>query len=158
MIYKNSIAPDEVNKLRRAAGFRQIDEAQIKAGLSGSALVVSAYEDDQAVGMARLIWDGGMTALITDLIVLPEHQNRGIEVEMIRRILSFLQNRLQPGFGIQVDVRAWGDQEALYREMGFEISTQERRGVPMHICLTEQIELTDARFQQCGFDGNGKSD
>ena len=152
MIYKNSIAADEVNKLRRAVGFRQIDEAQIKAGLSGSALVVSAYEDNCAVGMARLIWDGGMTALITDLVVLPEHQNRGIEAEIIRRILIFLQDQLHPGFGIQVDVRAWGNQEALYRELGFEVSTQERRGVPMQICLTEQIELTDARFRQCGFD------
>lgn len=152
MIYRNSIAVGEFNKLRRSAGFRQIDEDQIKAGLSGSALVVSAYEDNHAVGMVRLIWDGGMTALITDLIVLPEHQNRGIETEIIRRILGFLQDQLRPGFGIQVDVRAWGNQETLYRELGFEISTQERRGIPMQICLTEQIELTDIRFQQCGFD------
>ena len=151
MIYKNSITADEVNKLRRAVCFRQIDEAQIEAGLRGSALIVSAYEDSHAVGMARLIWDGGMTALITDLIVLPEHQNRGIEAEIIRQILSFLQKQLHPGLGIQVDVRAWGNQETLYRELGFEVSTQERRGVPMQICLTEQIELTDARFQQCGF-------
>ena len=50
MIYKNnSITADEVNKLRHAVAFRQIDEAQIKAGLSGSALVVSAYEDRHAV-------------------------------------------------------------------------------------------------------------
>ena len=152
MIYKNSITADEVNKLRRAACFRQIDEAQIKAGLSGSALVVTAYVTSHAVGMARRIWDGGMTALITDLIVLPEYQNRGIEAEIIKRILSFLQEQLRPGFGIQVDVRAWGNQETLYRELGFEISTQERRGVPMQICLTEQIELTDTKFQQCGFD------
>ena len=151
MIYKNSITADEVNKLRRAVSFRQIDEVQIKAGLSGSALVVSAYEDSHAVGMARLIWDGGITALITDLIVLPEHQNCGIEDEMIGRILNFLQNQLHPGFGIQVDVRAWGNQETLYRKLGFEVSTTERRGVPMQICLTEQIELTDSRFQQCGF-------
>ena len=61
MIYKNNITADEVNKLRCAVSFRQIDEAQISAGLSGSALVVSAYEDSYAVGMARLIWDGGMT-------------------------------------------------------------------------------------------------
>ena len=152
MVYKNSISADEVNKLRRAACFRQIDEAQIRAGLSGSVLIVSAYEDSDAVGMARLLWDGGMTALITDLIVLPEYQNRGIETELVRQILNFLQDRLHPGFGIQVDVRAWGDQEILYRKLGFEVSAQERRGVPMHICLTEQIELTDARFRQCGFD------
>lgn len=152
MIYKSSITAEEVNELRRAASFRQIDEAQINAGLRGSALVVCACQNGRTLGMARLIWDGGMTALITDLLVLPEHQNCGIEAELISRILDFLRKQLRPGFGIQVDVRAWGNQESLYQELGFEVSTPERRGIPIQLCLTEQIERTDALFQQCGFE------
>lgn len=151
MIYKNTITADEVNELRRAVSFRQLDESQIKAGLNGSALVVSAYDNSHVVGMARLIWDGGIVALITDLIVLPEYQNRKIENEMIRRIFNFLQEQLHPGFSIQVDVRAWKNQETICQDMGFEVSTQERRGIPMQICLTNQIEITDKRFKQCGF-------
>ena len=151
IIYKNAVSADEVNYLRASVGFRQILPEQINAGLNGSALIVAACEQERVVGMSRLIWDGGMVALITDVLVLPEYQMKGIEREMITRLLDFLRSKLKPGFGIQVDVRVWNRQEALYESLGFQISKQEQRGVPMQICLTEQIELTDAKYKQCTF-------
>ena len=78
----------------------------------------------------------------------PEYHNKGIEKELITKMLDFLHERLKPGFGIQVDIRAFDDQESLYESLGFQISTIERRGIPMHICLTNQIELTDKMFKQ----------
>lgn len=149
--YKNSITADEVNCLRASIGFRQIDTEQLSAGLEGSAFVTAAYDSGRAVGMARLIWDGGGVALITDVIVSPEHQSMGIEEELVGQILNYLRGKLKPGFGIQVDVRAWERQEPVYQSLGFEVSTRERRGTPMQICLTDHIELTDAKFKQCGF-------
>ena len=146
--YKDTITADEVNFLRASVGFRQIAPEQIKAGLDGSAFIIAAYVQDQIVGMARLIWDGGIVALIPDVLVLSEHQMKGIEQEMVMRLLNFLRNKLKPGFGIQVDIKVWNHQEVLYESLGFQISTQERRGVPMQICLTDQIELTDAKFNQ----------
>ncbi|MDE6599936.1 MAG: GNAT family N-acetyltransferase, partial [Oscillospiraceae bacterium] len=126
---------------------------QINAGLDGSALVVSAYDRSEIAGMARLIWDGGMVALITDVLVLPEYKAQGVEKELITRLLDFLRSKLKPGFGIQVDVKVWDSREALYESLGFQLSMQERRGTPMHICLTDRIELTDAGFKQCAFSG-----
>ena len=152
--YRNSITPEEVNLLRKGVGFRQIDPEQLSAGLKGSALVVSAYDGGNAAGMARLIWDGGMVAVLTDLLVLPDYQGQPVLRDMVRKILAYLKSKLKPGFGIQVDVHAWGQQEALLRELGFEISVPERRGVPMQLCLTDQIELTDEKFGQCGFLGD----
>ena len=100
------------------------------------------------MGMARLIWDGGSVALIHDIIVMPEYQGQGIEAEMTGHIFDFLRSKLKPGFGIQLDIRAWGDCADLYEGLGFRVSTPEMRGVPMHICLTDQIELTDHMFGQ----------
>ena len=151
--YKNTISAEELNFLRASVGFRQILPEQLNAGLNGSALIVSAHDKSQIVGMARLIWDGGIAALITDVLVLPEYKMHGIEKELVTRILDFLQSQLKPSFGIQVDVKAWDNQEKFYEDLGFQISTHERRGVPMHICLTDQIELTDAKFKQCEFSG-----
>ncbi|MDE6241698.1 MAG: FAD-binding protein [Anaeroplasmataceae bacterium] len=54
------------------------------------------------------------------------------------------------GWGIQVDVKAWNNQE-LFESLGFQVSTPQKRGIPMHICLSNQIELTDAMFQQCDY-------
>lgn len=149
--YTNTITADEFNSIRASVGFRQIHPEQVKASLDGSAVIVAAYDQDKTVGMARLIWDGGSVALMQDILVVPEYQMLGIEAEMITRIFDFLRAKLKPGFGIQVDVKAWGNQEQFYESFGFQVSTPQRRGVPMHICLTNQIELTDAMFRQCEF-------
>jgi GNAT superfamily N-acetyltransferase len=149
--YTNTITVDEVNSIRASVGFRQIHPEQVKASLDGSAVIVAVYDQDKTVGMARLIWDGGSVAFIQDILVVPEYQMQGIETEMITRIFDFLRAKLKPGFGIQVDVKAWNNQEQFYESIGFQVSTPQRRGIPMHICLTNQIELTDAIFMQCGF-------
>lgn len=154
--YKNTISAEEVNLLRASIGFRQILPEQISAGLNGSALIAVAYDQCRIVGMARLIWDGGFVALIPDVLVLPEYKMQGVERELITRLLDFLQSKLEPGFGIQVDIKAWDQRETFYEELGFQLSTYELRGIPMHICLTNQIELTDAKFGQCSFCGDEK--
>jgi len=144
--YTNTITAEEANYIRKSVGFRQIHPEQMRADLDGSTMVWAAYEKKQIVGMARLFWNGGAGASIQDILVVPAYQMRGIEQKMIIRILDFLRSKLKPGFGIQLDIRAWGGQEALCESLGFQISTPQRRGVPMHICLTDQIELTDAMF------------
>lgn len=154
--YKNTISAEEVNILRASIGFRKILPEQISAGLNGSALIVAAYDQCRIVGMARLIWDGGFVALIPDVLVLPEYKTRGVERELITRLLDFLRSKLEPGFGIQVDIKVWDQRETFYEELGFQLSTYDRRGIPMHICLTDQIELTDAKFGQCSFCGGEK--
>jgi len=87
------------------------------------------------VGFARLVWDGGSVALIPDILVRPEFQGRGIEARLVRRLLDFLRAKLKPGWGIQVDIRAWNE-PGLYESFGFEITRPERRGLPMHVSLT----------------------
>lgn len=148
ILYREGMTAEEVNRLREAIGFRRIAPAQLEAGLRGSSMVLAARRGDEAVGMARLLWDGGAVALITDVIVGPDCRDQGLEQALVGRLLDFLRGRLQPGFGIQVDVRAWGRQEAVYAGMGFQPSVRERRGLPMHICLTDQIEITDGMVRQ----------
>lgn len=149
--YTNKITADEVNSIRSSVGFRRIHPEQVQSSLDGSAIIVAAYDHGKAIGMSRLIWDGGTVALIKDILIVPEYKAKGIDTEMISEIFNFLRAKLKPGFGIQVDVNVWNNQEQFYESLGFQVSTPQRRGVPMYICLTNQIELTDAIFMQCGF-------
>ncbi len=146
--YTNTITQESANSIRASVGFRKIHPEQLQASLDGSALIVAAYDRSRAIGMARLIWDGGSVALIRDIIVVPDYQMRGVEDELIEQIFAFLNSKLKPGFGIQVDVMAWDNQKKIYEGLGFQPSVPQRRGTPMHICLTNEIELTDAMFRQ----------
>ena len=128
-VYKNIITVDEVNDIRKSMGWRQDNPEQLQVALERSELVVAAYDKSKAIGMARLIWDGGGEASISNILIMSEYRNKGVESELITYILDFLRDKLKPGFGIQVDIRAFGEQESLYENLGFQISTAERRGV-----------------------------
>lgn len=152
MTYKSTISVDEVNAIRKSMGWRQDHPEQLQSALDGSTLIIAAFEENKAIGMARLVWDGGGGATIVGPLLAPEYRDQGIEDELITKLLNFLRGNLKPGFGIQVDIRAFGYQQSLYENLGFQISTAERRGVPMHICLNDQIELTDKMFKQMGYE------
>jgi GNAT superfamily N-acetyltransferase len=148
--YVYSMTADEFNHVRAAVGFRQIHPEQAVAEINGSTLVITAHDNERTVGMALLLWNGGGGALVS-MLVIPKYQKQGIEEEMIKHFFVFLREKLKPGFGIQVDVRAFGSQSEVYEQLGFNISTTEQRGTPMHICLTNEIELTDKMFKQMEF-------
>lgn len=149
-LFKNSLTADEFNHIRKSVGFREIHPQEAEAEIKGSTYVVAAYNENETIGMALLLWNGGGGAVVSTLVV-PEYQKQGIESELISCIFAFLRNKLNPGYGIQVDVRAFGYQVEVYEKLGFKPSTVEQRGLPMHICLTNQIELTDKMFKQMEF-------
>lgn len=141
--YNNTITVCEVNSIRKAMGWRQILFEQMQEELDCFEFIVSAYDEDKAIGMATS--DG-------TVLIIPEYQFIGIEDEFMNQIINFLSKKLKPGYGTQLDIRVWNDRQiALYEKLGFQISTPEKRGVPMHICITNQIELTDKMFKQMEF-------
>jgi GNAT superfamily N-acetyltransferase len=124
-------------------GWRRNHPDQLQEDLDSSMFIATAYDGDKAVGMA--------TAEGTVLLI-PEYQFQGIENEMMNHVFDFLRTKLKPGYGIQLNIRAWNEKQiALYESLGFQVSTPEKRGVPMHICLTDQIEMTDKMFKQMDF-------
>ncbi len=50
--------------------------------------MVAAYESGRLVGSGRTISDGVLHALIVDVIVLPEHQRRGIGAAIMQKLIE----------------------------------------------------------------------
>ena len=118
--YTNTISVDDYNRLRDAVGWRLIAPAQAKAGLDNSAsYIIAAVDGEQTVGMARLIMDGGHSAFIEDVIVLPEFQRQGIGTYMMERIMSHLRSMLQEGYWFSVVLIAAQGKEPFYEKFGF---------------------------------------
>ena len=56
--------------------------------IDGAWLVLSAWDEDRLVGLVRVVGDGATVACIQDLLVLPEHQGRGIGRALLGRALQ----------------------------------------------------------------------
>lgn len=90
--YTNDL-PDksEFYKLFITTGWNEsykLNEDELYSALENSWYSISAYEGEKLVGFGRVICDGIVHALILDMIVLPEYQNKGIGGVILEDIVA----------------------------------------------------------------------
>ena len=93
--------------------------------LAGSWRTCSAYDGDTLVGFGRVISDGRLHAFITEMIVHPVHQQRGIGAAILRELIAACQ-----AAGItDIQLFCAEGKEAFYRKGGFVPRPATRPGM-----------------------------
>ena len=117
--YKNEIPATEYNNLRVGAGWRSLSIEQAEVGLSNSAYLISAWDDDKPIGVARVISDRGYIYLIVDVIVAPDYQGQGIGRHMVEEIEVWLRQEKEGKPTMMVYLMAAEGKEEFYEKFGF---------------------------------------
>lgn len=117
--YESAAAPTrtELVDLYDAVGWSAYtrDPARLVAAVGASLSVVTAREDGELVGLARLVGDGQTIVYLQDILIRPTHQGRGIGRELFRRVFA-------PHEDVRQKVLITDDepaQRAFYESMGF---------------------------------------
>jgi len=69
----------------------QLNADQLLEALTNSWFLISVYEKEELIGFGRIICDGIVHALILDLIVHPDFQNRGIGGQILDKLVGKCQ-------------------------------------------------------------------
>jgi len=136
--YSNTITVSDYNNLRKSAGWGEFNERQAQAGINNSKYLVAAYQDNAAVGMARLISDGGCVIVILDVVVLPEYQKKGIGKTMMKMIMSFIESNLNSDDTAYIALMAAKGKEDFYKKFGFNERPDELHGAGMTQWITKK--------------------
>lgn len=91
------------------------DPARLAAAVSASLSVVTAREDGELIGLARLVGDGLTIVYLQDILIRPAHQRRGIGRQLFQRALA-------PYGDVRQKVLITDDessQRAFYESMGY---------------------------------------
>lgn len=120
---------DEYLSLRADSGLSPKTYDQAVLAIPGSWFFchVRHKETGKAVGMCRILADGGWYFHIADMAVLPEHQRRGLGDALLRRILDEISNRSPPNRYVTLMGDAPG--RKLYARHGFEDSMPHSLGM-----------------------------
>ena len=118
--YKHEIPATEYNNLRVGAGWRSLSLEQVEVGLRNSAFLISAWDGDKSVGVARVISDRGYIYLIVDVIVTPEYQGQGIGRHMVEEIEAWLSEEKKGKPTMMVYLMAAEGKESFYEQFGFK--------------------------------------
>ena len=114
-------------RLRAAAGMsaRSVEGAEI--GLPNSWFGVTIRHEGRAVGMGRVIGDGGTAFQIVDIVVEPDHQKRGLGKRIMAALMEQLTTRAPAN--AYVSLIADGDAQFLYAKYGFAPTAPESIGM-----------------------------
>jgi len=75
---------DEYRRLIAAVGWKPRDPEAIARALAGSIFSFCAQAGGTLVGMGRVSGDGGLHDYLTDIVVDPAHQRRGLGSRIVR--------------------------------------------------------------------------
>lgn len=109
--------PAEYMQLRAAAGLSPFSEEAATMGLAGTVFAVVIEQGNRAVGMGRVIGDGGCFFQIVDIAVDPAHQGQGLGKTIMKELMEFVTSHLPVSAYVSLiaDVPA----NSLYEKFGF---------------------------------------
>ena len=113
-----------------SVGWINFSRTQTEKSLQNSLYTVAAEEDNQVVGMGRLIGDG-MYYMIVDIVVQPAYQQMGIGSKILNMIIEYVDSATPGGGRSSIQLIAEKGKETFYESRGFKIIPHEFCGSGM---------------------------
>ncbi|MDT1060304.1 GNAT family N-acetyltransferase [Paracoccus sp. CPCC 101403] len=122
---------EEYLRLRAAAGLSAFSVEAATLGLGGTVFAVIVQHAGHAVGMGRLIGDGGCFFQVVDIAVDPAHQGRGLGKAIMAALTEHIDSQLPASAYVSLiaDVPA----NRLYEQFGFAETAPRSLGMARRV-------------------------
>lgn len=129
-IIENTIPVTTYKTLRTSTGLSAKTTAAAEIGLANSLhSVMITNEENEVIGMGRIIGDGGCFCQIVDICVLPEYQGQGIGKLIMENLMNYINNKLPES--CYISLIADGDADKLYAKYGFKDTLPKSKGMAL---------------------------
>ena len=126
------ISPEEYMDMRLCVGWKDFPLEEAAEGLKNTDLLCCFRVDGKPVALGRAIWDHGYVVYISDIIVRPEYQGRGIGRKVVESLMSKIKGSLKPGYKMMISLLAAKGKEGFYKKFDFVERPNEAFGCGMH--------------------------
>ncbi len=137
IIFSNKISVEEFNFLREAVGWNSIEKSLALKGIENSLYIITAVIKGKTIGLARVCGDGGYNIWVNDMIVLPEYQKKGIGKKLMSKVMDYINEFVQKGQSVFVNLMSAKGKETFYGQFGFEERPNEKVGAGMSQWITK---------------------
>ncbi len=129
--YVNYITPEEYMNLRKKVGWVEFPIEEARACIDNAYMVLCARDDDRAIGVARLLWDRGYIAYLSDVIVDAEYRGQGIGSKLVEACIQRLKSDMKPGYKVKMNLNSSKGKESFYKRFGFKERPNDDVGAGM---------------------------
>lgn len=115
----NTLTPDLFLELYTSVGWEPPCREQVECALQNTAASFVAYEEEKAIGMVRLIGDGGMSFYIKDFAVLPEYQGKGAGQMLLMELQEYILKHIEKDWAVSLELISTKEAVKFYKKHGF---------------------------------------
>ena len=116
------------NQLRVNAGMNSTKPySEVKNALEGTLFLVSVYEEDELIGLGRIVGDGGIAFIVCDIMVDKKFQRQGIANQIMEMIDQWFDENTHESSFITLLAKVPADK--LYRKHHFCYHDENRVGM-----------------------------
>jgi GNAT superfamily N-acetyltransferase len=85
---------DEIKRLYTEVGWSAYTENMpaLEQGYKNSLIVLAAYENEELLGIIRVVGDGFTIVFVQDILVFPEKQREGVGTALLKAVLAKYPN------------------------------------------------------------------
>ncbi len=116
----NELSAELFLQLYTSVGWEPPCIEQIRRALENTIATFTAFDGEKAVGMARLIGDGGMSFYIKDFAVVPEYQSKGVGTLILYAIKKYIKEHIKSDWAVSLELISSKEAVGFYRKHCFE--------------------------------------
>lgn len=116
----NKLTPKMFLELYTSVGWEPPCVEQVEKAIENTLATFTAIDEEKAVGMVRLIGDGGMSFYIKDFAVVPSYQSKGVGSLLIDALENYIKDNIPHEWAVSLELISTKDAVSFYKKKGFE--------------------------------------
>ncbi len=132
---ENKLSVEDYLALRGRVNWKTLSYEQAKKAINNSLYIVTAMEDDNLIGMGRVVGDGAVICYVQDLIVTPEVQKKGIGSAILGKLKTYVDGLRVGNTEMMFCLMCAKGRESFYEANGFLARPTDKLGPGMIMYL-----------------------
>lgn len=116
---EDDITFEEYKYLRGTTDWTQLTDEQVSNIIKHTPFKVRGKVDGKTVAMGKAVFDFGYNAFLSDIIVAPEAQGKGIGKKIVLRLVELVKANVRDTDYIQFCLLAAPGKDGFYEKLGF---------------------------------------
>lgn len=116
----NELSAEVFLQLYTSVGWEPPGIGQVQKALENTIATFTAYDNDKAIGMVRLIGDSGMSFYIKDFVVVPAYQSKGVGTLLLNALEDYIKEHIAPDWAVSLELISSKEAVGFYQKHGFE--------------------------------------
>ena len=132
-IIKKEINVEDFLRLREGLGWKNLSKKQLTKAISGSMINLSIFNDNECVGIGRVVGDNALKGMLTDIMVSKKYQKQGIGKLIVTTLIDDIEKILEEGEQFQLEASPTEGNRDFYIKCGMKYKPENQDGVYLWI-------------------------